>query len=99
MLAETIAALVTARDGIYVDGTLGEAGHARAILAELEPGGRLLGFDRDPTALAIAQERPAGGRLHGLVPKGSDDGGDGKRRPGDKPELVIPLDQDELSRF
>lgn len=60
MLAETIAALVTARDGIYVDGTLGEAGHARAILAELEPGGRLLGFDRDPTALAIAQERLVG---------------------------------------
>lgn len=57
MLPETIAALVSARDGIYVDGTLGEAGHARAVLAQLDAHGRLFGVDRDPTALTIARER------------------------------------------
>jgi 16S rRNA (cytosine1402-N4)-methyltransferase len=44
-------------DGAYADCTLGLAGHAEGILRRLGPEGRLIGFDRDPEALAIAKER------------------------------------------
>jgi len=43
-------------DGIYVDGTLGGAGHSSRIAAELTTG-RLIGIDRDPVALKAAGER------------------------------------------
>jgi 16S rRNA (cytosine1402-N4)-methyltransferase len=48
MLAETIAALNVRSGGLYVDGTLGRAGHTREILAL---GGKVLGIDRDDQAL------------------------------------------------
>lgn len=48
MLAETIAALNVRSSGLYVDGTLGRAGHTREILAL---GGKVLGIDRDDQAL------------------------------------------------
>jgi 16S rRNA (cytosine1402-N4)-methyltransferase len=51
MLKEVIEGLCIRRDGWYVDATLGGGGHASAILSELGPGGRLLGIDRDPSAL------------------------------------------------
>jgi 16S rRNA (cytosine1402-N4)-methyltransferase len=44
-------------DGTYVDCTLGLAGHAEAIVRRLGPGGRLIGFDRDPEAFALAEAR------------------------------------------
>ncbi len=45
--------------GVYVDGTLGGGGHAGLILESTNPDGRLIGFDRDPEALATASERLA----------------------------------------
>ena len=43
--------------GTYIDATLGFAGHAREIARRLGPEGRLIGFDRDPEALALARKR------------------------------------------
>ena len=54
LLTEAVEALVTQADGIYVDGTFGRGGHARAVLAKLAPTGRLVAFDKDPEAIAEA---------------------------------------------
>ena len=40
---------------VAIDCTLGQAGHARQILERITPGGRLLGIDRDPSAVAAAR--------------------------------------------
>jgi 16S rRNA (cytosine1402-N4)-methyltransferase len=54
LLTEAVEALVTRTEGVYVDGTYGRGGHARAILERLAPGGRLIAFDQDPEAVAAA---------------------------------------------
>jgi 16S rRNA (cytosine1402-N4)-methyltransferase len=59
LLREAVEALVTAPDGIYVDGTFGRGGHARAVLERLSPSGRLVAIDRDPAAVASATADPA----------------------------------------
>ena len=46
---------ITAPGGTYVDATLGGGGHARMALQRLDPGGRLIGIDADPDALAFAR--------------------------------------------
>lgn len=56
LLEECIEGLAIKPDGIYVDGTLGGAGHSSRIAAELTTG-RLIGIDRDPIALAAAKKR------------------------------------------
>ena len=56
LLNECIEALAIRPDGVYVDGTLGRAGHAREIAARLE-GGRLVAVDRDQAALDAAPGR------------------------------------------
>ena len=53
---ESIAALHIRSDGVYVDGTLGRAGHSREIAKRLD-GGRLICIDRDLAAIEAAQER------------------------------------------
>ncbi|BCT91779.1 ribosomal RNA small subunit methyltransferase H [Lysobacter caseinilyticus] len=42
-------------DGRYLDGTFGRGGHARGVLDQLGPGGRLLLMDKDPEAIAVAE--------------------------------------------
>lgn len=59
LLQECIDALNIRPDGIYLDGTLGGAGHSSQIVRRLTEGGRLIGVDRDRTALAAAKERLA----------------------------------------
>ncbi len=56
LLTEAVQALVTREDGIYVDGTFGRGGHARALLQRLGPAGRLVAFDRDPEAVTAAAQ-------------------------------------------
>ena len=58
LLDECIQGLNIKPDGIYVDGTLGGAGHSSQIAARLTTG-RLIGIDRDPVALKAAGERLA----------------------------------------
>ena len=56
LLDECLEGLAIRPDGIYVDGTLGGAGHSLQIARRLTTG-RLIGIDRDPVALAAAQKR------------------------------------------
>lgn len=57
LLDECLDALAIRPDGIYLDGTLGRAGHSLEIVKRLNSRGRLIGVDRDETALAAAEER------------------------------------------
>ena len=59
MPEETVSGLVTSRDGIYVDCTLGGAGHSRRIADMLTAEGRLVGIDQDTAAIETARERLA----------------------------------------
>ncbi|WP_321883501.1 16S rRNA (cytosine(1402)-N(4))-methyltransferase RsmH [Paraburkholderia bannensis] len=56
LLDEAVDALVTRADGVYVDGTFGRGGHSRAVLGRLAEGGRLIAFDKDPLAIATAEQ-------------------------------------------
>lgn len=57
LLQEAIRNLHVRAGGTYADATLGMAGHALEIARRLGGGGRLIGFDRDPEAMAIASRR------------------------------------------
>lgn len=57
LLEETIDNLNIKPDGIYVDGTLGGAGHSEQIVKRLGEGGRLIGIDQDEDAIAAASKR------------------------------------------
>ena len=65
LLAETVKALNIREEGIYVDGTMGYAGHALAIVKQLSAQGRYIGFDRDEAAVKSATKRlsPFGDRV------------------------------------
>ena len=57
LLNECIEGLNIKPDGIYVDGTLGGAGHSIKIVEKLSKNGRLVGIDRDTEALKAAKEK------------------------------------------
>lgn len=57
LLEETIENLNIKPDGIYVDGTLGGAGHAYEVAKRLTEGGRLIGIDQDADAIAAASQK------------------------------------------
>ena len=56
LLGEAVEALITQRDGVYVDGTFGRGGHSREILKHLDAHGHLLGIDKDPQAIEVGTE-------------------------------------------
>lgn len=63
MLDETVSALDVVPDGIYVDCTLGGAGHTKEILSRLSQNGRVIGIDRDASALENAKNTVKDERL------------------------------------
>ena len=59
LLHEAVAALNIRENGVYIDGTFGRGGHSRLILSKLGAEGRLVVFDKDPQAIAVANELAA----------------------------------------
>lgn len=57
LLEETINSLNIKPDGIYVDGTLGGAGHAAKVIERLSGNGRFIGIDQDEDALCAAKDK------------------------------------------
>ena len=55
LYAQVMEGLAVKAEGTYLDGTFGRGGHARGVLAQLGPGGRLLLMDKDPEAIAVAE--------------------------------------------
>ncbi len=60
LLDEVIASLDIKANGVYVDGTVGGAGHSKEIAKRLSSDGLLIGLDRDPDAVLAASERLKG---------------------------------------
>lgn len=57
LLKEAIEGLNITQDGLYIDGTFGRGGHAKAILEKLSDRGRLIAIDKDPEAVKVAQKK------------------------------------------
>lgn len=57
LLKETLEYLNPKKGGVYIDGTLGGAGHSSEIVKRIIPGGMLLGIDQDSDAINAAKER------------------------------------------
>jgi len=63
LLEEAVSSLQVGGDALVVDATFGGGGHTRRVLAELGPGGAVIGVDRDPEAAARADDLPPLGRF------------------------------------
>ncbi len=65
LVQEVVRDLITAMDGIYVDGTVGNGGHSKAIGEKIRSTGRLICLDRDSEAVRLSRERlsPLGERV------------------------------------
>ncbi|MBC8015898.1 MAG: 16S rRNA (cytosine(1402)-N(4))-methyltransferase RsmH [Sporomusaceae bacterium] len=59
LLEESVSALVTDPEGIYVDCTLGGSGHAAKVVSQLSSLGRFIGIDQDPAAILTGRDRLA----------------------------------------
>ncbi|QSX79903.1 16S rRNA (cytosine(1402)-N(4))-methyltransferase RsmH [Agrilutibacter solisilvae] len=70
MYGQVLEGLQVKAEGTYLDGTFGRGGHARGVLQQLGPGGRLLLMDKDPEAIAVA-EREFGGDPRVAIFRGS----------------------------
>lgn len=55
LLHEAVSALITGKEGVYIDGTFGRGGHSKEILKQLGPQGRLIAIDKDPQAIESGQ--------------------------------------------
>ena len=71
LLDESLRYLAVQPEGVYIDCTVGEGGHASAILGAAMPGGRLLGIDLDPQALERARARLEPYRGHHALAQGN----------------------------
>ncbi len=60
LLEETLEQLNIQADGLYVDATFGRGGHSRGILQRLDANGQLLAMDKDPAAIAAAENSELG---------------------------------------
>ena len=87
LVAEAIDQLTSRQYGVFVDGTIGGAGHASAILTRV-PDATLIGIDRDPSAVAIARQRLASFGSRAVVIHG---------RYGDLAEHLRDLNAGQLS--
>ncbi|MEI6717938.1 MAG: 16S rRNA (cytosine(1402)-N(4))-methyltransferase RsmH [Betaproteobacteria bacterium] len=56
LLSEAVDALDLQPDGTYIDATFGRGGHTRLMLSKLSDKGRVIAFDKDPEAIAAAQQ-------------------------------------------
>jgi 16S rRNA (cytosine1402-N4)-methyltransferase len=70
LYTQVLEGLQVIEDGTYLDGTFGRGGHARGVLQRLGPGGRLLVMDKDPEAIAVA-EQSFGGDARVSIRRGS----------------------------
>ena len=73
MLNEVIDGLNIKKDGIYVDGTIGGAGHSKEIIKRLSDKGLLIGIDRDNDALKAANENLKDFKNYKLIHGNHDD--------------------------
>ncbi|WP_047243080.1 16S rRNA (cytosine(1402)-N(4))-methyltransferase RsmH [Chromobacterium subtsugae] len=70
LLTEAVDALAIRPDGVYVDCTFGRGGHSRLILSKLGPNGRLIAFDKDLEAIAVADRLAAEDSRFNIVHNG-----------------------------
>ncbi len=56
LLDEAVELLISNPDGVYVDGTFGRGGHTRLLLSKLTDKARVIGFDKDPDAVNVAEK-------------------------------------------